>query len=251
MAWSDATRLRLPWWLLSGEGGALKYSIDRMLCALSQRAYDGLLARFPEYAPDDALPLLCRDRGVVRGINEPRDSIVARLLRFLDDKASIGGAFALHAQLRAYMQADVMVRTVDRRGNWYTTDVGGATSYVLNSATWDWDDAPANPRWARFWVIIYPTAGVPWAASEPGAWPVGGTIGTTATPDQVASVRAIIDAGKPAGTRCEWIIIAFDPASFAPSTPEPDGTWKWFGRADGTGYVPARLTTARYWKGAA
>ncbi len=250
--WGEVSRAALPWWLRTGEGGAIKFTIDRMLGAMSQRLYDGLLARFPSYAPDDALPYLCRDRRVTRGINEPRASIVARLLRFLDDLRVIGSPFALHAELRAYLQADVMIRTVDRRGNFFTTAVGGAQSVALNTLVWDWDGG-ALSAWSRFWVIIYPADGVPWAASvgnvSGATWPAGGTIGTTATLDQVATVRQLVQEWSPAGTRCEWIIIAFDADTFGPTDPTAAGTYRNWGVADGADYVVARNTTARYWRG--
>jgi hypothetical protein len=248
MSWRAYTEKRLPWWLQTGEGGLVKRAIDSLLDAASERAYQGLLARFPSHAPDDAIPRMCRDRRVMRGINEPRVSINARLVRSVDDHRIQGGHWALHDQLRAYLQADVMIRTVDRRGNWYTTAVGGAHSKEINKQNWVWDGG-ALSSWSRFWVIIYPTGGAPWSPSVAGAWPAGGTIGTTATPDQVASVRSLIREWQPDGTRCEWIIVAFDPASFNPAAPVPDGTWEHFGYDDAGNYYVARLESARYWKG--
>lgn len=251
-SWSQYLAKLLPWWLQTGEGGLVQRTVATVLGGFTERARQGLLAHGPTTCPDDAIQYFCRDRGIVRGINEPREAIGLRLVRFLDDRATQGNAFALHAQLRAYMQADVMVRTVDSRGNWYTTAAGGARSVVIDTGNWDWDGAAAS-RWSRFWVIIYPSGGLPWAASvggTPAAWPSGGTIGTTATPEQVASVRSIIRQWQPDGTRCEWIIIAYDAASFDPTAPEPDGTWGDFGYdAGGGSYEVARHTTARYWKG--
>jgi hypothetical protein len=96
---------------------------------------------------------------------------------------------------------------------------------------------------------------VPWAAVEgtiAGAHPgqigrPGETLGTTATPEQVAAVRAIIRDWQPDGMRAEWVIVAFDDESFDPAAPEPDGTWGTWGKYVGSAYVPARLSTARYW----
>ena len=248
--WHTLTEKLLPWWLKTGEGGLVKAVLDLMLGAVSERARQGLLTRGPETCATDALAYHGRDRGIVRGINEPDDAYRARLIRYLDDHLTQGSPFALHDQLRAYMQADVRVRTVDRAGNWYTTDAGGARS-VVRGVAWDWDGMAAT-AWSRFWVIIYPVAGLPWAASDgSGSWPSGGTIGTTATPDQVATVRAIIRTWQPDGTRCEWILVAYDAATFDPAgAPEPDGAWRYFGRDDGGGgYIPARVESARCWRG--
>lgn len=230
----------VPSWLQDGEGGLALYSLGAVLDAAQERLRLGTLARFPTYAPDDALPYIGRDRKLVRGINEPSAAYAARLLRWLDDHRVRGNPFALHAQLRAYMQADIMVRTVDRRGNWYTTSADGTRSVTLAAGNWDWDGT-STAQWARFWVILYPLAGVPWgkAATYPG---------TDASADQVASVMAIIRDWKPAGTTCEWVINAYDAALFDPSDADLGGTWGNWSEADGSDVVRSRQTNARYWK---
>lgn len=251
----------LPSWLTEGEGELVLGSLGVLKDAWLERLTQGLYARFPSYAPESALAYLGRDRKIVRGINESAASYSARLLRWLEDHRIRGNPFALMAQLRAYCNADVRIRTVDAAGNWFTLDRDGTRSFTLGAGNWDWDTEAAS-QWSRFWVIIYPTAdGEPW--SDPGDWGdaalwgsgVWGanstaTIGTTATREQVASVRSIVREWQPDGTRCEWIIVAFDDASFDPTAPEPDGTWGLWGKDDGAGnYVPSRLRTARYWKG--
>ncbi len=238
----------VPAWLADD----VLYSLGVMKDAFAERTRQGLMARWPSYAPPSALPYLARDRRIVRGINEPVATFRARLRRWLRDHRVRGNPFALMAQLRAYCNADVRIRIVDRRGNWYALDRDGSVSWLLNQANWSWDDGGLD-RWARFWVIIYPTtSGEPWG---PAVWGGTGcdettTVGTTATPEQVATVRAIIRDWKPAGTRCEWVVIAFDDASFDPAAPEPDGHWGRWGKDDGAGnYIPSRLDTARYWRG--
>jgi hypothetical protein len=243
----------VPSWLSDGEGGLVLGSLALMVDAAIDRCRQGLEARMPSRAPDDAMQWIGRDRKITRGINESKARYAARLIRWLDDHRVRGNPYALHDQLRAYMQVDVMVRTVDRRGNWFTTSAAGVRSVSINAANWNWDGVAAS-SWSRFWVIIYPTAaGLPWSPSVGDAggasWPVGGTIGTTATPDDVNCVRSIIKDWKPAGTFCEWIIVAFDPASFDPAAPVPDGTWEHFGYDDAGNYYVARLESARFWKG--
>lgn len=239
------------------EGEPVNYSLGYLADAVEEHARQATTVRFPEYAPSDALPYFARDRRIRRGIGESRAAYNVRLLRWLDDHRTRGNPYALMRQLQAYCNAAVRIRTVDARGNWYTTERDGSREFLLNQGNWNWDDADAA-RWARFWVIIYPTAeGLPWA--EGPTWGTPGLVwgdptrtwGTTATPQQVADVRALVRDWKPAGTRCEHIIIAFDDASFVPdgsSGDLPDGTW---GRCSTTGSVRARarLSTARYWRG--
>ena len=256
-----ATFQRLvPSWLSSGEGGKVLASLALTMDDYAARAKLALTARFPDYAPDDAaLAAIGRDRIIVRGINEPAAAYAARLKRAFDDHKTRGNPFALLRQLRAYLQADCVVRTVDRRGNWFTIDAAGVETTVLNAANWDWDGGAAS-SWARFWIIIYPVGGTdPWAVTsevlgDAGLW--GGTlgasttatIGTTATLDQVASVRSIARDWKPEGTTCEWIIVAFDDTTFTPAgATDPNGEWAGWGNHTGS---PVRLSTARYWRGA-
>jgi hypothetical protein len=246
-----------PSWLTSGAGEKVLASLMLVADDFSARAKLGLLARFPQYAPDDALPALGRDRRILRGIGEPAAAYAERLTRALDDLPTRGNPFALLRQLRAYLQADCVVRTVDRRGNWFTIDANGVESTVMDAANWDWDGG-AGSSWSRFWVIIYPEGGTnPWAPAGSIGDPTlygngdvgnaGYTVGTTATRDQVAAVRAIIRDWKPAGTVCEWIIIAFDAATFTPAgATDPNGEWGSWGNSTGS---PIRLSSARYWEG--
>lgn len=255
-----------PSWLTTGDGERVLFSLGVLLDGFVERARLGLLARWPEYDPPaDALAAMGRDRGIIRGINESADAYAVRLIPWLDAHKKRGTAFELIRQIRAYLGGNITVRTVDERGNWYTIDADGVQSYVLDAGNWDWDGSTPPTKRGRFWVIIYPPdtaaavfkVGPTWGDPSlwGGAWGTAGyTWGSTATPDQVQSVRAIVREWKPAGTRCSHIILAFDPASFdpagAPGAPLPDGTWGKASKVSGGTYVPARLTTARYWPGA-
>lgn len=251
MTWQgfrDAHQKLTPSWLRDEtEGERLLWSLETLLDASLERVRQSVKARFPEHGPLDALSYHSRDRRIVRGLGELPEVFARRMLSWLDEHRVRGNPFALMRQLRAYCNAEVRVRVVDRRGNWYTLDRDGTTSYLLAQGDWDWDGGAAS-RWARFWVIIYPTAaGEPWTTGsqwgDPGlVWgdPTK-TWGTSATPQQVADVRRIVRDWKPAGTRCEHIIIAFDDDSFQPGGVDlPDGTW---------GSARNRLDTARYWRG--
>lgn len=245
----------MPSWLSSGEGEKHQFSLAIVRDAAQERARQAAHARFPEDAPEDALPYMQRDRLIVRGIDEAAAAYATRMLTWLDDHRVRGNPFALMKQLRGYCNCDVRVRTVDRRGNWFTRERDGTESFALAAGNWNWDSLAASPDWARFWVIIYPTVGPPtepWTATD--TWGMGHiwgeagrTWGTSATSDQVAMVRSIVRTWRPEGTRCECIIIAFDDASFDPAAPEPDGDWDLWSVGDPR--LKNRLTTARYWAG--
>lgn len=244
-----------PSWLHDGDGGNVLASLALIKDDFIARVKLGLLTRFPSYAVDDvSLGAIGRDRKILRGINEPAASYSAREIRWLDDHIRRGNPFALLEQIQAYLQAPCVVRTVDRRGNWFSIDANGNKTTNINSGNWNWDSVP-SPRWARFWVIIYPVGGTnPWA--KQGKFGHGlkfgapiGTLGTTATADQIAGIKSIIREWKPLGTRCEWVIIAFDSTSFAPDgTNGPDGNYDKWSKVVGTTRVKSRLTSARYWK---
>lgn len=268
-SFAQAIRALGPAWLVRrDEGELVGYSLGRIVDAFAERTRQGLIARFPAYAPEDALGPMGRDRKITRGINEPAATYAARQLTWLDDHKRRGNPFALMQQLRGYCGVDMVFRTVDRRGNWYTRAADGTESYLLRQANWDWDGVPASPDWSRFWVILYPPVGTdadPYPLWGPGPtigasdlWggaigTDGYTIGSTATPDEVAGVRAIVREWMPAGTRCEGIILAFDSASFDPATPAgpplPDGTWGVSAKIAAGVWVRTRLDTARYWRG--
>lgn len=247
-----------PRWLTSGEGELLGYALDVLKDGAAERVRLGLLARLPQNdptgattAPPDALAAIGRDRRLIKGIGESDSVYAVRLLSWLDDRRRVGNPYMLMKQLAAYVGAGTSFRTVDARGNWYTRAADGTETALLQEENWDWDGTPIGERWSRFWVIVYP--GDVWD-SEPDWGDVdwgdtAHTWGSTATPEHVASVRHIVNDWKPAGTRCVNIIIAFDPASFDPTAPEPDGLWgRWSKTVSGV-RVASRLSTARYWSG--
>ena len=212
----------------------------------------------------------------IRGVDNAQDSVGLRRVSAASEEhvtrhdiIACGRRALLCDRLREYCNAAVRVRTVDARGNWYTVDRDGTRSVSLATGNWEWD-AMDPLRFTRFWVIIYPTAaGEPWEATTPNVGDAGlwgdaigrfdslgnakepTTIGQTATPEHVAKIRTIIRDWQPDGTRCEWVIVALDDASFDPTAPEPDGTWAAFGKNDAGAYTASRLSTARYWRGRA
>jgi hypothetical protein len=253
----------LPKWLTDGEGGLVGYVLDLLKDAWLERMRLGLLVRFPEngpngeLGPDDARAILGRERRVVPAISETPAQYAARCREWLDDRDQAGSAWVLLERLAEYLGPLPMLRTVDDWGNWYTRTAGGSESVVEKSENWDWsgEDDP-HIRWSRFWVIIYPNglwseSSYDWGDALGPDWgeAPAGTLGSTATPDHVQKVRAIIADWKPLHARCVNVIVAFDPASFDPTAPEPDGLWENWSRNDGGVQVSTRLSTARYFDG--
>lgn len=259
-------RFIAPTWLTDGEGGLVGYSLDLLRDAAVRRLELGLLARFPqngpngETAPPDALVALGRDRLIYRGIFETDAEYALRLVNFRDEHETRGNPFTLMRQLHAYTGTahGVSFRTVDVRGNFYSRSASGVETATLKTELWDWDGDTSTTgdtsRWSRFWVIVYP--GTLWSDSSL-AWGDSSTWGDPAhvwgfsdmTPEQATTLRAIVDGWKPDGTRCVNIIVAFDPASFDPAAPEPDGLWGKSYKYVGGIAVPSRLSTARYLAG--
>lgn len=246
----------VPSWLNTGEGELVGYVLMLFNDATLERLYLGHLARFPQQGPDgspaptDALDALGRDRGMVRGIGETDTSYAARLTQWLVDARTRGTAFTLMKQLAAYCDYDgskgCSFRVVDNRGNWFSRSSAGVETSSLNTGNWDWDGDTA--KWSRFWVVIYP--GTRWGVE--GTFGDGalygdttGTLGNTATPEQVATVRSIIAEWKPDGTRGQ-VILATSGSTFDPTAPEPDGLWSEWSKYSGGTAVASRLASGRY-----
>lgn len=246
-----------PRWLTGGEAGPVLHSIGVLLDAFAERARQGSLARFPSHAPIDALSPMGRDRLIIRGFAEASATYRDRLLGWLDVWQTAGNAQTLMDQIAAFLAPHTLrIRIVTNSGMWWERDEdGNQTNSLASPNNWDWDGAPST-SWSRFWVILYPPTGdTLWSDMTFGdvaTWGQTETWGSDNTLAQVETIRAICRRFKPGGTRCMFIVIAFDPASFDPTDPPgdplPAGDWGtyWAGAdpADST-----RLDTARYWKG--
>lgn len=236
------------------------YAMALVLDALSQRQSMGTAAKFPSYAPADALPLIGRDRLIIRGPDESQANYELRLQRYLDDHRVRGNPWALMEQVRGYLSPHaVRCRTVDEHGNWRTIDRDG-TRTVNKATAWNWDGSPLTQAWGRFWLIIQPTiGGEPWTPGpdwgDPtlwgGAWGTPGyTWGSTATPNEVSAIRSLVKVWKRAGVKCPYVLIVFNDTALAPTLmapPLPNGTWANYSKNSGGTQVPARSSEAIYW----
>ena len=248
-----------PPWLQDGDGAKLLYAMGAMLDADVEWTRIGIQARFPSYETDDVLAEIGRERRIIRGAFEDAPTYAARLRRWLDDWKLAGNPFAILRQIKAYLDPYVVpMRIVNNGGSWYTLNPDGSREYEIANANWDWDAQPA--QWSRFWVILYPPAEL-WTrlpdVGDPALWggaigTDGYTVGSTATPDHVASIRQIVDQWKDAKSLCVNVIVSFDSALFAPGDtmpPNPDGTWGNSSKVVGGVRMKARSTDAIYWRG--
>lgn len=231
----------LPVWLK--QPGGLMYTFLLYEDLLAERVFQGVQARFPDTAPEDALTSLGRDRRITRGITEGSASYRARLKAWLTTWRKAGHAYSILEQLHALVDGhDVPMKIVTNSGLWYLKDTAGNLSYVDNSSSsggggnWDWDSNTGD--WSRFWVIIYPPATLWTRQRFGGGWKFGdadSSLGSNAKHSEVLAVREIIRRFKPAHTECVNIIVSFDASLFdetqsLPHASLPDGTWQRYGK---------------------
>lgn len=227
---------------------------------IAQAAKEAALTRFPAHCPPDALPNHGRDRGIRRGPLEGTDGFIMRLLQWRSIWYGSGVGRPMLDELAAYLTpAKVRMRIWTEVGVIYTREADGTFSIDrLTPGLWNWDGRYPS-LFSRFWVVIYSVAGVPW--SRDGTWGDGelwgdnaatATWGSTATLEQVQSIRAIVEDRKPGQSVCKNIVVSFDDAAFVPgdtSPPLPDGSWGHWGKNVGGVQVPARDARAIYWDG--
>lgn len=215
-------------------------------------------ARFPELAPEDALSHIGRDRGIIRGPQEPATSYRARLLLWIETWRNAGVGRAMLDQIAAFLTPNaVRLRIWSQVGMVYTREADGSFGIEHVAADlWNWDGQTS--LWARFWVVIYSVGGTPWTRvakfGDRAGTTIGGrpglTMSSSATVAETRSIRGIVDEFKPAPSKCQNVIVSFDADAFAPTDaapPLPAGTW---GEYWDTASLSAnRDRRALYWKG--
>lgn len=101
----DVAYRNTPRWLRRGNNQKLIWSIVLQLDATLEGAVAGVKMRFPGLYSYESLGTIGRDRRIRRGRAELDSVYAGRLLRWLIDHRTRGGAFALLAQLHAYYAA--------------------------------------------------------------------------------------------------------------------------------------------------
>jgi hypothetical protein len=243
-------RIVMPRWAQGPKAQKFFHAVGARIDVLADQLYLGLRAGYPSEAPDDALPHIGRDRGIVRGFAEPRESYEVRLRSWIYDRKRKGNPYTLMRQLAGYLTPHATkIRIVNNRGAWYTRNADGTTEYHLSSG-WDWDGH--TDYWARFWVVIYPGEAL-WLEEgswDNGAlWGDGGVWGSSITYEQAQTLRLLVNEWRAAHSSCPAIILAFDPTSFDPTSTPLDGLWGNYSKNVAGVQVASRLDSARYLEG--
>lgn len=249
----DALTKVVPPWLQGFWGTRYLYALGVQIDAMGDALRAGVKLRFPNVYSDESLALLGRERGIKRGLFESAEAYALRLDRWLDDGRTKGNPWNLMHNVQAYLAPHgVRLRYVNNLGFWRTLNADGTREYTRSSA-WNWD-GNATP-WSRFWLVIYPPAAL-W--ERDGVWTNdefwgddGTTWGSTASPEQVESVRAIVADCMGPHSQCENIIVAFDDAAFDPADPSSmaDGLWGLASKYEAGVQIPSRDDRAIYWDG--
>jgi hypothetical protein len=233
----DVARNKSPRWLTGYWGERFIYSLIVQLDAIGDGLIDGVKARLPGFNVD-ALPLLARDRRLLRGPSESDDSFALRLRGWLDAHRRTGSPVALLSQLRAYLlpeSPNVTIDLIANSGQKFSINTAGVISFA--SGSWDWDSHPE--LWSRFWIVIHASkwsTGSTWGS---WTWGDGRAWGTNATPDEVAGVQSIVSEWTPPHARCVNVIVVTDETTWNAGTP-PAGNWDRFAN---------RSLGAAYWDG--
>jgi hypothetical protein len=221
-------RLRRYW------GSRVMYPLGLLLDAVVTLLADSLRARYPDYAPPDALAAIGRDRQIDRGFDESASGYAARLKQWLATRTRRGSAHVLMTQLAGYLSPHaVRLRVVNNAGAWHTRQHDGEIEYHDGEGNWDWDGDAAS--WSRYWVVLYPQTSLmvqdgTWGM--PGKWGTpGGKWGCDIGAEQARTIAAIVRRETPPHARCEGLIVtwdllhALDPADDGTAYGWPRGEW--------------------------
>jgi hypothetical protein len=100
-----------PPWLLGTTGKALLQTIGQKLDAKMSQLKTGIKARWPDYAPSDALAYIGNDRNIEQGPNEPAASFQVRLRTAVAENHIRGSAASILDQLAAYFTGNDILTT--------------------------------------------------------------------------------------------------------------------------------------------
>lgn len=263
----DAVKTFSPPWLIgfvTNVGERFMYSLAIIFDGFWDEETQGVKARIPGIGTPTALPFIGRDRNIERGFQEPNVGYAARLKIAFDTWQTAGNSFTLMSQILAYVTPDSFtIRTVHNNGlgtnsQWDT--YAGFVKFIKTPGNWKWFSTNTADDWWKAFVVIYPVAplwqpgpnwgdpGVNWGQPSNRSW------GSTATTDQVSSVRSLVRKWKPANTIVPYVIISFNAAAFDPTLaypnallPNPD--WEFYSKNVAGTQVRTRRSDARYWLG--
>jgi hypothetical protein len=266
---SDTSDKLSPTFLLGPNGKAYRYAMSLMYRALADAAAYGVLFRFPDRAPSDAIAFMSADRQMVQGFAESQASFASRAKQWLDVWGFAGTPTGILLEELGYcLPALPEALTVDNRGQWWTYAAGAyplapppasiptppvqTLPHVIHN--WQWDSVvwpPAHAAlWSRMWVVIFSPSGSPFAtptATSGGGNTCGdgtccGWAGTAAQASGLTKIARLMAGGH---VCIPFVIVSYDSTMFDSSlsfgsAKLPDGNWRWASKVVANQYVPAR-----------
>lgn len=217
--------LPIPWLVSNPVGYAEAGALGQVLDSHVERFKDGIKARFPTYAPADALPHIATDRSLIRGPAETEVHFRERLRRAWDDAWPWAGTpLGILIQLyhQGYTAAAQMVLVQQNGKYWHLNgtlneasptgslvsgDLGANPNQPANGEEWwtlDLQDAFCS-RYALLFTQPLP-AGWNNVVSPPQSW-------TAPSLSEVNTIRSILNTWGPAAATCTGIFVCTAPPS--------------------------------------
>lgn len=187
------------WWLFWGH----------LQDSFAEAAKEAVRARFPSLAAPDALQAQAADRGTERYLGESEPAFRVRLAETFDRYQALGTPMGLCEAVAAVPGIIPRAPTLE-------------DPYPVGyREAWQMD--PGSPLWARFWLFLATSWGLPVAWGDAGeTWGGGAMWGLTAPVDAVDFLRRQVRRWRAAHARLEAIVITVGGAVV---WGEPDVVW--------------------------
>lgn len=164
----------VPAWLKGPIGIRYLYGHSVVLDAFGDALISGVQTRFPGYYSDQSLPIIGKERRILRGLFEANANYAARLITWLTEHAHRGSARAMLTQLYLhYYPNNFPTELIARNGLMYSVGMDG----TITRSYLEWSADATPERWAQWWLLLYTDQ-----------W------GPSPSPDQIADITAIPSA---------------------------------------------------------
>lgn len=202
MDYSEYQTERAPTWLQDVGARAINEALGFLKDAFVYSAKEAVKARFPTYAPLDAMSALAADRSLLIGYRESAAALRERLRRVWRTAAMRGTKPGMIAALNeaGYSNVDVREQPQDGSLQWWEFDV-----WIFAPFPWP-NDYLQDGRW-----------------DDAGTWDDGGLWANEIPLADVGLLRAIVRKGTPRHARCRQIVVVHAGESWDASA--PPGTW--------------------------